>query len=93
LFIVVSDWGLRFAVMDCRREGREVATALRCADDFDCTGLFDREDLPSRGGGLVDLAALRRGAGRFSAVAPAINAPICCRYCATSASRSAMRRS
>jgi len=79
--------------MGFRRDGREVTAALRRADAIGWTGFFDRGDVPARGAGVVDLGARRRGAGRFSAMAPAINAPICCRYCATSVSRWAMRRS
>jgi hypothetical protein len=84
---------LGFALTGCRREGREGTAALRRAEGFGWTGFFSRGDVTARGAGLVNLGVRRGCAGRFSAMAPAINAPICCRYCATSVSRSAMRRS
>jgi hypothetical protein len=60
---------LRFASMGRRREGREVAAALRRADDFGWTGFFNRGD---GGAGLTAVGARRRCADRFSAMAPAI---------------------
>ena len=58
------------------QRGREAAAALGRAEVFGLAGFFDGADVRARRAGLLDLGALRRCAGCFSAMAPAINAPI-----------------